>query len=258
MSKVLIGIPIHRPIEFKVFESFIRKISKRFNIPYDLNLILEFIKLNEKIVLNLINNKYDDNSIKEFNEKAIFFLNHKNVYYEFCMVSNSLIYDAREYIAHEFVKSENDYLMFIDSDMTFHPNSVEMLLRHNLEFVTAKAFKRVKPYQPCFYTKFEYKDGVPELEAPAQYGEGLLPIEGAGLACALIKRSAFEKIQQPYFFPLPNVGEDLTFCLKLKEAGVKMYCDTTLQFGHLGHTEIFEKDFVEEYTKLVQAQKVES
>jgi len=47
----------------------------------------------------------------------------------------------------------------------------------------------------------------------------------------------------------------LTFCLKLKDAGVKMYCDTTLQFGHLGYVEIFEQHFVEEYTKLAQAQE---
>ena len=54
------------------------------------------------------------------------------------------------------------------------------------------------------------------------------------------------------------MGEDLTFCLKLKEAGVKMYCDTTLQFGHLGHTEIFEKDFVDAYAKMVEAEKAKS
>jgi hypothetical protein len=203
MIKVMVGVPIHRPIEFKVFESFIRMINLKGNIQY-----------------------------------------------EFCMVSNSLIYDAREYIASEFMKSENDYLMFIDSDMTFHPQSIEFLARHNKEFVTAKAFKRVKPYQPCFYTKVQYEDGVPSLETPLQYGEGLLRIEGAGLACALIKRSAFEKIEKPYFFPFPNVGEDLTFCIKLQKAGIEMFCDTTLQFGHLGHTEIFEKDFVEAYAEL--------
>jgi hypothetical protein len=208
MTKVMIGIPVHRAIEFKVFESFIRMLNLR-----------------------------------------------RDHEFEFCMVSNSLIYDAREYIANEFLKSQNEYLMFIDSDMTFHPQSIDFLLRHQKEFVTAKAFKRVKPYQPCFYTKVEYIDNVPNLETPVQYGEGLLPIEGAGLACALISRTAFEKIQSPYFFPYPNVGEDLTFCLKLKEAGVKMYCDTTLQFGHLGYVEIFEKDFVEEYTKLAQAQE---
>jgi hypothetical protein len=205
MTKVMVGIPIHRPIEFKVFESFLRMTNLRNNIQL-----------------------------------------------EYCMVSNSLIYDGREYIASEFMKSECEYLMFIDSDMTFHPQSIEFLVRHNKEFVTAKAFKRVKPYQPCFYTKVEYNNDQPNLETPIQYGEGLLRIEGAGLACALIKRSAFEKIEKPYFFPYPNIGEDLTFCLKLKEAGVEMFVDTTLQFGHLAQIEIFEKDFVEEYAKLAQ------
>lgn len=208
MTKVMIGVPVHRPIEFKVFESFIRMTNQR-------------------------------------SETEL----------EFCMVSNSLVYDGREYIASEFLKSSAEYLMFIDSDMTFHPQSVDFLVRHNKEFVTAKAFKRIKPFQPCFYTKVEYKDGVPELQAPVQYGEGLLEIEGAGLACALIKRSAFEKIKEPYFFPYPNIGEDLTFCLKLKEAGVKMYCDTTLQFGHLGFFEVFERNFIEEFQRMQEEQK---
>lgn len=205
MTKVMIGLPIHRPVEFKVFESFIRMTNQR-------------------------------NDIK----------------LEFSMVSNSLIYDAREYVAEQFMKSDNEYLMFIDSDMTFHPQSLQFLLRHDKEFVTAKAFKRVHPYQPCFYTKVLYENGLPSLEVPTGYGEGLLPIEGAGLACALIKRSAFEKLEKPYFFPLPNVGEDLSFCIKLKEAGVKMYCDTTLQFGHLAQQEIFEKHFVEAFAKMDQ------
>jgi hypothetical protein len=208
MVRVMVGIPIHRPIEFKVFESFIR-------------------------LMNLKN----------------------DVELEFCMISNSLVYEGREFIAGEFVKGQCDFLMFIDSDMTFDARSIEFLLRHNKEFVTAKAFKRVKPYQPCFYTKFEYINGVPNLEVPIKYGEGLLPIEGSGLACALIKRSAFEKMQAPYFFPYPNIGEDLTFCLKLREVGVELFCDTTLQFGHLGHVEIFEHNFVNEFNKMSQAQE---
>lgn len=208
MVKVMVGVPVHRDVGFKVFESFLRMTNLR-------------------------------------NEVEL----------EFCMISNSLIYDAREYIAEEFMKSSSEYLMFIDSDMTFHPQSIQFLARHNKEFVTAKAFKRVPPYQPCFYTKVEYNDGVPHLETPIKYGEGLLKIEGAGLACALIKRSAFEKIEKPYFFPYPNVGEDLTFCLKLKEAGVEMFCDTTLQFGHLAQIEIFEKHFVEAYDAIEKQEK---
>lgn len=196
----MIGIPIHRAIEFKVFESFVRLANLR----------------------------------------------GQHEYY-FCMASNSLVYDAREHIASEFLKSECEYLMFFDSDMTFHPKTVEYLARHKRPFVTAKAFKRTPPHQPCFYTKVEVKDGEPHLESPVEYGQGLLPIEGAGLACALIHRSVFEQIEVPYFFPLPNIGEDLTFCLKLKDKGIQMYCDTTLQCGHMTSTEIMESDFRTHY-----------
>lgn len=196
IEKVLIGVPINRPIEFRVFESFVRMAN-----------------LNSKIKL------------------------------QFCFTQNSLVYDAREHIADLFMKSECDALMFIDSDMTFHPQSIEYLARHDLPFVTAKAFKRVYPFQPCFYTTLRIEqDGQPYMESPIEYGEGLLPIEGAGMACAMIKREAFEAIEKPYFFPKPHIGEDLSFCLKLKNAGVKMYCDTTLQFGHLGNFEIMEAD----------------
>jgi hypothetical protein len=209
MTKIMIGLPIHRPIEFRVFESFIRLASMN----------------------NVINQDGTKNE------------------YIFSMISNSLVYESREYIAEQFLKSDAEYLMFIDSDMTFHPASINYLLRHKKDFVTAKAFKRVPPYQPCFYTKVEYKDGVPSLETPIEYGEGLLKIEGSGLACALIHRSVFERIEKPYFYPIGKMGEDLSFCLRMKENDIEMYCDTTIQFGHLGHHEVLEKDFKIELEK---------
>lgn len=163
--------------------------------------------------------------------------------YMFAMVSNSLVYDAREKIAEMFLASDCEALFFVDSDMTYHPQTVELLERHKLPFVTAKAFKRVAPHMPCFYTKVDYVNGQPDLEVPVEYGAGLLPIEGAGLACALIRREVFEKLEAPYFFPLPRLGEDLAFCLKLKDAGIKMYADTTVTCGHITSFEVFEDHF---------------
>ena len=205
--KVMIGLPIHRPIEFKVFESFVR----------------------------LINSKRD-------------------IEYTFTMIQNSIIHDAREYVVNKFMESDCSHLMFIDSDMTFHPQSVQYLLRHGKDFVTAKAFKRVYPYQPCFYTKLQVYPKI-ELESPIEYGNGLLPIEGCGMSCVLISKSVFEKIEKPYFFPIPEVGEDLSFCYKVKEAGIKMYCDTTIQFGHVAHVEIVEDDFKKALIQLKEKNK---
>lgn len=198
--KIMVGIPIHRPIEFRVFESFMRLANLR--------------------------GKHE---------------------YHFTFVHNSLVYDARETIAQNFLSSDADALMFIDSDMTFHPQSIEFLERHNKDIVTAKAFKRVEPYQPCFYTKVEMRDNEPHMESPIGYGQGLLPIEGCGMACVLIRRKVFENMEAPYFFPIPKLGEDLAFCIKARESGAEIFCDTTLQFGHLGWKEVMEQDFVDYY-----------
>lgn len=201
IKKVLVGIPINRPIEFRVFESFV----KMANMKSDIELA-------------------------------------------FCMTQNSLVYDARETIVQHFLKSECDALMFIDSDMTFSPQSINYLARHDLPIVTAKAFKRVYPFQPCFYTTIKKEqDQQYYLESPIEYGEGLLPIDGAGMACCLIKREVFEKIDAPYFFPKESLGEDLSFCLKVKDAGIQMYLDTTIQFGHLAYFEVMEENMKAAY-----------
>lgn len=164
--------------------------------------------------------------------------------FQFTMVSNSLVYDAREEIARQFMTSDCEYLFFLDNDMTFDPRTPLLLARHQRDIVTAKAFKRVPPYSPCFYTRVERtEDGNPLMEVPLEYGEGLLPLGGCGLACALIHRSVFERTPKPWFFPMPDFGEDLAFCVRAREAGAEIFCDTTIQCGHLGVTEIKEEDF---------------
>jgi GT2 family glycosyltransferase len=163
-------------------------------------------------------------------------------------VQNSLVYQARESITEAFLNSkEHDALVMIDSDMTFHHQAIDRLANFNVPFITAKAFKRVPPYQPCFYTKVDLDaNGKPQLQVPIQYPtNSLLEIEGSGMACAFIKREVFSKIKGPYFEPMPGLGEDLTFCYKLKEAGIKMYCDTGMQFGHVGLTEFGEEHFIQ-------------
>jgi hypothetical protein len=166
--------------------------------------------------------------------------------YDFMFVQNSLVYQARDSIATAFLQSGHDALVMIDSDMTFHHEAIDRLAAFDKPFVTAKAFKRVPPYQPCFYTKVDIgEDGKAQLQVPIQYQTNtLLEIEGAGMACVFIKREVFEKIEGPYFDPLPGLGEDLTFCYKVKQAGFPMYCDTGMQFGHVGTQEFGEEHFV--------------
>ena len=203
--EIMIGLPVHRPVELPTFISCIR------------------------------------------------LANHRGLHrYTFSFVQNSLIYTARETIVREFLKSNCEALMFIDSDMSFEYDAIERLEAWKVPYVTAKAFKRAAPFQPCFYTKVDFKDGEAQLQVPMEYPAGLIEIQGSGMACSLIRREVFEEIASPYFEPLPVLGEDLTFCLRLKQEEVPMYCDTTVEFKHVGINEIGEehyKYYIEKFKK---------
>ena len=42
------------------------------------------------------------------------------------------------------------------------------------------------------------------------------------------------------FSPIGKVGEDLSFCMRAKELGYKMYLDTDVKCGHVGHVIVTE------------------
>ena len=43
------------------------------------------------------------------------------------------------------------------------------------------------------------------------------------------------------FMPVGGFGEDLSFCLRAREAGLKLYCDSRVRCGHVGNV-IFNEE----------------
>jgi hypothetical protein len=176
------------------------------------------------------------------------------------LIGSCLVYDAREKIV-EFAKNNDcKYILYLDSDMVPPNDMLFKMLEHlknpDIDIISGMAFKRTPPFQPCFYTKLQYdsKKFEPYLESPVEFPDvGLLPIQGAGMACCMIKTELFNKIKKPYFFPLPNLGEDLTFCYKARiEANAKMFCDLSIDTGHIAQMPISKDHFkacFEEYKK---------
>lgn len=75
--------------------------------------------------------------------------------------------------------------------------------------------------------------------------KGLQQIQGSGLGFVCVKSGVFEKLTRPwftyYFQQVPSsngsinitIGEDLTWCIKVKEAGFSIYFDPTVLVGHV-------------------------
>ncbi len=140
----------------------------------------------------------------------------------------SLVYTAREEAVKAFLQGEYDSLLFVDSDMVVPPDLLTRLIDANRDIVSALAFRRTPGYEPCIFKKCTTRDAKFYLDYP----KGLIEIEGVGMACTLIKRRVFEAVPEPWFFPHKILGEDLSFCIRARKAGFKIFCDTELICGH--------------------------
>ena len=155
---------------------------------------------------------------------------------EYELRGHSLVYEAREQAAKHFLESDCDYLLFLDSDMVPPADMLIKLIEHDKDIVSALAFRRVPNYEPCIF-----KD---DMEFYLDYPKGLIEIEGVGMACTLIKRKVFEAVPEPWFFPNKILGEDLSFCVRARHAGFKIFCDTELICGHVTQETIGEAHYI--------------
>jgi GT2 family glycosyltransferase len=164
------------------------------------------------------------------------------------------VYDAREKII-TFAENVNaDWILYIDSDMVLPNDSLlkfanARLENEALDIVGGMCFKRTPPFQPCFYTKARINPETkkPLLESPIDFPEtGLIEVEGIGMACTFVRKNAWRKVKEKFdssFFPFPGVGEDLSFCIRARMAGIKMYTDLSINVGHMSQVEIKKEHF---------------
>lgn len=155
----------------------------------------------------------------------------------------SLVYEARERVCQKALDMGLDWIMMVDSDMVIPSDTVHRLLAHNLPIVSGLAFKRSPPYQCCAYERVEETDGGWFLRALREWPEGLMEVAGVGTACILIRREALEAIPQPWFFPVPGLGEDLAFCDRARKAGIPIRVDTTIKTRHLTTIGVSEEHY---------------
>ncbi len=159
----------------------------------------------------------------------------------------SLVFIARERIVTKAIFEKYDYLLFVDSDMVFKPDLLRQLLKTGKDVVSGLAFMRKPPYNPCIHTKMRLGNaGEREEELLNDFDAGLIKVEGIGLACCLIKVSVLKTLREQntsLFWPIFGYGEDLSFCIKLRKAGIDVWADTRIRVGHLGQTDVTQAEY---------------
>ena len=165
---------------------------------------------------------------------------------EIRLLRGSLVYDARNQITQYALKQDFDYVLWLDSDMTFDPDLLEKLMadiegRDDIDAVTGLCFGRRPPFKPCIFSCLAIKqDGnmvMPIAENWFDYPrDSLFEVEGCGFACLLMKIGMLQTTAiygQVPFYPIGGMGEDLTYCRRAKDLGLRFWCDSRLKIGHI-------------------------
>lgn len=173
------------------------------------------------------------------------------------LITNTLIYTARNLIAQNAIKNGFDRVMWFDSDMVFAPDVMQRLARDmdtGLDFVTALCVTRKAPILPCIDSDIVWNvkdDGWIDTKATTYQDyprNKLFEIAGSGFACCMTSVDMLKRMCDKYgapFYPLMGMGEDTTFCWRAGKMGEKMWCDSRIHAGHIGNYVFEEKDYFE-------------
>lgn len=166
-------------------------------------------------------------------------------------LAGTLIYDARERLLRAAIEEKADRILWLDSDMTFSPSLLIDLaadLDDGKDIVTGLCFRRRPPYTPALYKKIRMGlQGQSETEGYDDYPEDeIFEVDACGFAGLLMRTEVGVKVLEKMnaaFIPIPGYGEDISFCIRAKQLGYRLWCDSRVKLGHVGRSVITEDTF---------------
>lgn len=147
---------------------------------------------------------------------------------------------ARNALVKEMIRVNYDWIFFLDDDVLPPPDAFEKLRAHGKLAASGLYFRRTLPLIPV-----ALHDTMPYPSPIGGYLPGQqIEVDLVGAGCLLLHKKIFETLPKPWFEwrrdreDLPErerVSEDFAFCRKLREYGVKILLDTSVECTHMGY-----------------------
>jgi len=162
---------------------------------------------------------------------------------------------ARNEIMQHFLETNMNYLLFIDSDMIWEPDSLELaynLIQHpQVDIVTGIYFTKGAPHLPVI-KKLDLEAGCYNIFV--EWENNPFEVDGAGMGFMLISRAVLEAMKQPMCTWDGGFSEDLNFCLKAKkDHGFRIWAHPGIKIGHIGSKIITNFDYMQQFKPGVKA-----
>lgn len=164
---------------------------------------------------------------------------------QFTFAQGSLVYDARNKLCSIALDGGFDRVLWLDSDMVFPRDLMRRFSAHldaGKEIVCGAYASRKPPIQPVVYEDFGFHDAEPWPEPYTTPVKQPLPSEmfsvaGCGFGAVMVTVDLIRRVRDQFglpFSPAAGFGEDLSFCLRAREAGAEIWCDPGVELGHIG------------------------
>lgn len=173
-----------------------------------------------------------------------------------CSVSfrvGSLISDSREKLAALAISSEADYVLWLDSDMIFEADTMEKLykrMQEGYDIVTGLYFRRRPPFTPVIFERLRMDGESCDFKDYNEYPKDrVFEVEGIGFGCVMMKTDVLTSCFAKFgtcFSMIGRNGEDVSFSIRARGCGYKIYCDPGIKCGHVSLTCVNE-DFFHSY-----------
>lgn len=175
---------------------------------------------------------------------------------------DSYIDRAKNTIVANFLESDCTDLLMIDSDMSWHPEAVGRMLRHQQEIVAGFFPMKNAWQQFCGHLMPDENGMQPDASKAIELWDGSCLLAAHLLPGGFIrfKRTVLERFADYYsdvvyqdpcadpskpdrvytaFFECMThdhirYGEDATFCRRARDMGMDLWCDPNITFGHYG------------------------
>ena len=166
--------------------------------------------------------------------------NHPEIEVEWWIINRRFVHTARNEFVQSAIALKFDYIWWVDDDCVI-PTEIDILPRlieYDKDIVITPYFMRggdhvcgiLRCKGKLRHVSSYYNIGLDDLN------KGLIEVDGGGTHCMLTKVDMYKELPQPYF-ALPEFGgtEDMYMCLKAREIGIKIYCDSDIEAGHIGY-----------------------
>lgn len=133
------------------------------------------------------------------------------------------------------------HLLYLDSDHTFPPDTLNRLLKHGKDCVAANCVTKTIPAMTTARSYNEDPQGAPVFSDPESIG--LERVWRVGTGVMLLSRRAYLQIPHDSFSMIykPETdtyqGEDWTLCEAMERRNIPIYIDHRLshEIGHIGN-----------------------